>query len=461
MTIRIAPGLVLMAMCLAVPANSQTAVATAPTGTVAGIVIDDRTEQPLRGVLVSVEGQSSVAETDANGRFSMLVPRGPQTINVSVIGYALLRTDVEVGAAALDMTIRLSEGAGAYTDTVTVSGSLKGESDSVPGATSLHGRELENLRGAVLDDPLRATQSLPSATATDDFYSEFAVRGNPFEYVGLVVDGVPTKYLMHSVNGISDGGSVAMINSEVLGSVSLLPGSYPQRTGRRRGAEIDLATREGQRDGFHGRAGLSGTSVTFLGEGPVAQKGSWLASIRRSYLDYLIKRIDPEAGFAFGFVDAQAKVAYDLNARHQVSMSGILGRAAFEEGDPNIGDNEIREGISRAWLGSVSWRYLPGSRFAVTQRLYSTGLRYDNTNTAGATLDTVAFSELGWRADASYSPAAGLVVEFGGDAQRNNGRSLIERRFSPTSGRITLNDYDERAAARRRTDSSGFVPARD
>ena len=173
-----------MAMCLAVPAHSQTAIAHAPTVTVAGIVLDDHTEQPIRGVLVSVEGQSSAAETDANGRFSMLVPRGPQTINASVIGYALLRTDVEVGAAGLDMTIRLSEGAGAYTDTVTVSGSLKGESDSVPGATSLHGRELENLRGAVLDDPLRATQSLPSATATDDFYSEFAVRGNPFEYVG-------------------------------------------------------------------------------------------------------------------------------------------------------------------------------------------------------------------------------------------------------------------------------------
>ena len=92
----------------------------------------------------------------------------------------------------------------------------------------------------MLDDPLRAIQSLPSATATDDFYSEFAVRGNPFRYVGLVVDGVPTRYLMHAVNGITDGGSIAMINSETLGSVSLLPGSYPQRTGRQMGAEVGL-----------------------------------------------------------------------------------------------------------------------------------------------------------------------------------------------------------------------------
>src|SRR6185436_7459691 len=255
--------LAVLALCIATPALAQ-------TSTVSGIVIDDRTEQPIKGVSVYAENQSIVVETDADGRFSLIVPRGRQTIAASVIGYALLRSEIEVAVAPVEMTIRLSEGAGSYAERVTVSGSLRSESDSVPGSTSLHGRELENLRGAILDDPLRAIQALPSATATDDFYAEFAVRGNPFHYVGMVVDGMPTRYLMHAVNGISDGGSIAMINSDTLSSVSLLPGSYPQRTGRRSGAEVQLATREGRRDEFHGRAGLSGTSAGFLGEGPLA-----------------------------------------------------------------------------------------------------------------------------------------------------------------------------------------------
>ena len=424
------------------------AVAQSQTGAVAGIVIDDRTERPIKGVQVYVESQPPGAETDADGRFSLVVPRGKQTIVASVIGYALLRTDVEVAAAPLDMTIRLSEGAGAYTERVTVSGSLGTESDSVPASTSLHGRELENLRGAILDDPLRAIQALPSATATDDFYSEFAVRGNPFRYIGMVVDGVPTRYLMHAVNGISDGGSITMINSETLGSVSLLPGGYPQRTGRQLGAEIDLATREGRRDGFHGRAGLSGTSAGFLGEGPIARdKGSWLFSIRRSYLDYLIKRIDPEAGFGFGFVDAQARLTYDFNPRHQVTITALLGRAKFDEGDPDVGVNEIQSATSRAWLTSLSWRYLPGPHFAITQRLYSTGLRYANDNRDGATLDTARSSEIGWRADASYSPTPSVLVEFGGDAERLDARRTILRQPQAASAQIVLNDYDEDAAA--------------
>ena len=432
----------ILLVCLATRALAQTGVL------VSGIVIDDRTEAPIKGVAIYVEGQSNATETDADGRFSVMVPRGRLTIAASVIGYALLRTDVEVGDAPLDMTIRLSEGAGAYTERVNVSGSLRAESDSVPGSTSLHGRELENLRGAVLDDPLRAIQALPSATATDDFYAEFAVRGNPFHYVGMVVDGVPTQYLLHSVNGISDGGSIAMINSETLGSVSLLPGSYPQRTGRRMGAEVDLSTREGSRDGFHGRAGLSGTSATFLGEGPIAGgKGSWLASVRRSYLDYVIKRIDPEAGFAFGFTDAQGRFAYDLNPRHQVSATLLAGRAVFDEGDPDIGVNEIQKGISRAWLASVSWRYLPSDRFAITQRVYSTGLDYDNDNRTGATLDSARFGEIGWRADGSYSPAPRTVVEFGGDVERLEGSNRIARQLFTAGTLDTLSDYDERSSA--------------
>ena len=419
----------------------------AQTGAIAGRVIDDRTEQPIKGVAILVENQSIVAETDSDGRFSLTVPRGPHTISASLIGYALLRTDVEVADAPLDMTIRLSEGAGAYTERVTVSGSLRRESEGVSGATSLHGRELETLRGAVLDDPLRAIQSLPSATATDDFHSEFAVRGNPFRYVGLVVDGVPTRYLMHTAN-VDDGGSIAMINSETLSSVSLLPGSYPQRTGRQLGAEVDMAMREGSRDEFRGRAGLSGTSAAVLGEGPIARgKGSWLASARRSYLNYLIERIDPETGFAFGFVDAQGKVVYDLSGRHQIAMTALYGRAVFEEDEPNLGVNEIRTGISRAWMSSLSWRYLPSTRWAITQRLYWTGLHFDYDNPSGAALDAARFSRLGWRADGSFTPATRAVIEFGGDVEQLDGRSGVRRQISDGGGPVVLNAYEEQAKA--------------
>ena len=150
-----------------------------------------------------------------------------------------------------------------------------------------------------------------------------------------------------------------------------------------------------------------------------------------------------------------------MSPRHQVSISALLGRAAFEEGDPDIGVNEIRTGISRAWLSSLSWRYLPSPRLAVTQRLYSTGLHFDNDNRDGATLDTARSTRLGWRADASFAPTTGVVVEFGGDAERLDGRSAIVRQLSATSAPVTLNTMTSTRRPARRTDRCGSVLARD
>ena len=98
-------GLILMTVCLATPALAQTVI----TGT----VIDARTEEPIKGVLVYVEHESVTAESDSDGHFRLLVPPGQYTIAATMIGYALLQTSLEVAAAPVDLTIRLSEGAGA------------------------------------------------------------------------------------------------------------------------------------------------------------------------------------------------------------------------------------------------------------------------------------------------------------------------------------------------------------
>ena len=256
-------------------------------GIVGGRVVDARTDEPLARVLVHVENHPTFVETDENGAFTVTLPPGQFTIAASLIGYAVVRqaVDIEPGGS-MNLIIELSEGAGTYEEHVTVAGAMRPEVDRAPAGFVLHGRDLQALRGVMLDDPLRAVQALPAATSTDDFYSEFAVRGSNFRHLNLAIDGIPSPYLIHTIHGVTDGGSIAMVNSEALGAVSLLPGGYPQRIARRLGAQIDLTTRDGDRERFHGRVGLSGTSATFIGEGPLmGKRGSYVVSARRSYLD--------------------------------------------------------------------------------------------------------------------------------------------------------------------------------
>ena len=166
-------------------AGHHPAIATAGNGfaqdlAISGTVVDARTARPLARVLVAVEGQSVFTETDDQGRFTLTVPQGSERLVISLVGYALQRYTLNPGSPAAPLEIALAEGAGPFEQQLTVAGSAAPEAESTPAGATLHGREFQALRGVTLDDPMRALHALPAATSTDDFYSEFSIRGLDF-----------------------------------------------------------------------------------------------------------------------------------------------------------------------------------------------------------------------------------------------------------------------------------------
>jgi hypothetical protein len=427
---------------------SVAAHAQQPT-TVSGTVLDARTGQPLRDVVVSFADPAVFATSDANGRFEVMVVPGTYEVTLALVGYALYRQAVTITPGDNpQLIIHLSEGAGQFEERITVTGNSADRSGVAPAGVSVYGRDLQALRGVTLDDPLRAIHALPSVAATDDFYSEFAVRGSSFRHVGLIVDGVPSRYMMHAVYGVPDGGSITMINSDAVGSLSLLPGSYPQQWGRHVGAQMSVDLREGDREKFRGRAGLSGTSATMLAEGPLASgRGSWLMSARRSYLDLVLRRIDPENTLAFGFTDAEGKAVMDLTPRHRLEALLIAGGSKFTERPENLAANDEAEVKGQAWLSALTWRFTPSARFSLTQKGFVTGLRFRNHNRDNAVLDSASSSELGWRTDASAALSPRLIINFGADAQRLSGRHRENRALNDAIELTTIADYTHTGTA--------------
>ena len=272
--------------------------------------------------------------TDADGHFEVDIPPGTVGVTISVVGYVLSKREVKVGAdQTVDLTIPLTEGTGSYTEEVRVTGERFTRTETgVPTEQTLGSADLQNLKSTLADDPMRAVQTLPGVANSDDFKSEFAIRGSDFRHVGVTLDGVPSPLLLHTVHGVTDSGSLAMINSDILDSVTLLSGSYPQRYGNRTGATIDFRTREGSRDRPHVRLSASAINASGVAEGPIGKgrRGSWLISARKSYLDWLVQRIDPGITGTFGFVDAHGKFAYDLSPAHTLHTNVVVGRSRFQ-----------------------------------------------------------------------------------------------------------------------------------
>ncbi|MCC7010888.1 MAG: TonB-dependent receptor [Acidobacteria bacterium] len=403
-----------------------------------GQVVNGRTLSPIADVLVALSETDRSARTSPDGRFAFedLTP-GTYTLTVSTVGYIFVRRPITVSSGSIvDLQVPLAEGTGTYEESVHVTA---GPADHTPPTASvaLTSSALQDLREMAADDPVRAMQALPGASTGDDFRAEFSVRGSAFRHGGIVVDGTPTNLMFHAMGGLEDPGSIAMINTDVLASASLDVGAHALTHGDWLGPTIAFDLREGSRDRRALRFAVSGTNASVVAEGPLGagRRGSWLVSVRRSYVDWLVRVLEPDIDATVGFYDGQAKVGYDLTPRQHVEALFIGGRAHYENSTAT-GANQINHAWSNAMLGSAAWR-LTHDRVLVSQRLSFVGNHIDITGRSGQALGVGQTRSLLWRADASFFAAPGWQIDGGLKVERSSTDQTL-RAFANAAGVLEL-----------------------
>jgi hypothetical protein len=435
--------LIVVLLALAGSASAQEPSALNDRATVKGMVVDARTGTPLPRVLVAIEGGPSV-QTRPDGVFVLPdVPPGDVRLSASAVGYGLAHRALHLSRGeTVDLTIPLSEGTAAYTETVTVSADRFDRPEPVPSQQTLGSAELQNLRGVLTDDPLRAVQVLPGVATGDDFKSEFSVRGSDFAHLNFTVDGFATPFVMHMVRAVEERantGSVSMINSDVLETVTLSNGGYAQRSGNRTGAELGFLIREGSRERSLFRASVSGTSAALTAEGPLGhgKRGSWLVSGRKSYLDLIVRKLREE-GLSFGFGDAQAKLRYDLGAKQSASLTFITGKSRLRELPRQPDDTDLLIGDNASAVLIGSWRRSLRNGVLTAAAL---GARnsFRNHILTGLTREQGSNNQVAVRSDLAVPVSSALTLESGLLVERVE-EFQRKQRISGSAASV-LNDY--------------------
>ena len=138
----------------------------------------------------------------------------------------LVRRFVDVPAGeVLVITIPIAAGTGTYAETVNVSADPQG--DKASSQQVLRSNELQQLRGVITNDPMRAIHVLPGVATGDDLRSESACAVFPCSNMNFTFEGIATPLLVHTVQVVQDTGSIAMINGDVLNEIALAAGSVP------------------------------------------------------------------------------------------------------------------------------------------------------------------------------------------------------------------------------------------
>jgi hypothetical protein len=172
-----------------------------------------------------------------------------------------------------------------------------------------------------------------------------------------------TRAPFYGIEDTRDTGSLAVVNSDMIESVAVLSGAFPAKYGDRNAAVLKFDTREGNRDRISHRANANFTGAWVTSEGPLgkSKKGSWLASARKSYLQYLLNRLGSDS-LAIGYYDAQSKLSYNPSERHSLVFRLLHGQAAVDRDRQNYtltGDLTNATNLNQSAL--LSWTWAPSS----------------------------------------------------------------------------------------------------
>ena len=218
-------------------------------------------------------------------------------------------------------------------------------------------------------DISRAIQALPGVGGTSGgaARNDLIIRGGaPSENV-YYLDGVEVPQINHFSTQGASGGAQGIINVSFIEDVTLSSSSFAAKYDNALSSVLQFKQRDGNPDKFQGNIRISSSEVAATLEGPLSKKTTFLASARRSYLQYFFQLID--LPIRPNYWDFQYKVTHRINEKTTLTAIGIGAIDEFSFAVPKNTDLQ-KQYIIRSLPTINQWNYTVGFTL---KRLISNG----------------------------------------------------------------------------------------
>lgn len=367
-------------------------VALAQSGSLSGRVLSRESRAPLEAARIEILGTTLATATDAAGAFSLTgIPIGVYAARFSAVGYQpFTQANITIGSGKpYTVLIELDrQPLTLETIAVTAAPYFQPTLQAPSLGQALNAEEVRNAPG-VQEDVIRAVALLPGVGVTTGGRNDLIVRGGaPFENLFLV-DGIEVPNLNHFGSQGSTGGPLSLINIDFVQNAEFSSGGFSARFGDRTASVTSVNLREGNQDRVSGELNLSATGFGAIVEAPVGSGGSLLASVRRSYLDFVFRLAD----FAFvpTYWDATVKVTQPLGRRDRLTalFIGALDDISLNQDTPDdrYDNSRVIATDQNQYVAGLTWeRSFGRGNLAVTLgRTFST-FSSSQTDTLGGTI---------------------------------------------------------------------------
>lgn len=344
-----------------------------------GYVRNAQTDSPISGATILLLDTGLGTLTDSTGFFSLPLPKGLQTVQVSHQSFETAQRTLTVHADA-SLLFRLTERISLLRE-ITVTGSQPGQnvSSNNIGVTNLSIRamkQLPTLLGEV--DVLRTVQFLPGVSNVGEASTGFNVRGGNADQNLILVDDAPVFNASHLL------GFISVFNPDVVQDINFYRGSVPAGYGGRAASVLQTRLKEAKatRFGLSGGIGLMSSRLKI--DAPIIKnKLALYAAGRIAYVDQLLNLFPVQAltGVKAGFTDAVVRADYFPNETNKISLTVFNSNDQFRLPGDSLRQVELDGSRSEfQWktrIVSVGWaRYLSSQWQVQTTGTWS---RYQST----------------------------------------------------------------------------------
>ncbi|WP_421874773.1 TonB-dependent receptor [Marinoscillum sp.] len=302
----------------------------AQSGQIAGEVRDAKTEEALIGVTILIEGTSDGATTDINGKYLIAgLEPGSYNLTASYVGYESKTTyNVVVKSGGnpnvnfeLSETVEELEG-------VTVTANPFEKSMETPlSIQKLSQEEVATYPGGN-NDIAKVVQSLPGVSGSvGGFRNDVIIRGGaPNENV-YYLDGIEIPNINHFATQGSAGGPVGLLNVSFFEGVTLSTSAFESQYDNALSGVLQFDQRNGNDQELKTNLRVSGSETALTMEGPLfkgekeAANTTFIASVRRSYLQFLFQLID--LPFLPDYWDYQYKISHKFSKYDELIVTGV------------------------------------------------------------------------------------------------------------------------------------------
>ncbi len=352
------------------------------TGQVFGTITDE-TGAPILGANIFIEGTNKGATTNIDGKYFIAnAPVGSYNLIASYTGFEsqtkfniLIKTK---GNIAYDFVLKESV-AQLEAVTITDANKISRPRETPLSVQSLGAAEIANYPGSN-NDVVQVAQTLPGVSpSVGGFRNDLIIRGGAPNETVYYLDGMEVPNINHFATQGSAGGPVGMINVSFISEVTLSSSAFGAQYDNPLSGVLQFSQRNGNSRNFAGNFRVSASEAALTLEGPLfkgkneTSNTTFLASVRRSYLQFLFERIG--LPIRPDYWDYQFKLNHKIDAYNSISFLGLGSIDDFSIESPEEFDEDQQATLDQAPFINqrtnaigVTWknRFKDGSGFMQT-----------------------------------------------------------------------------------------------